>query len=311
VIDRLHQSLPGNDVWTLERMGLTRRGLRAQLAQLDAMYTSTRDTDAEMAHQALEAAIRYNTETAVAFGRQLITLASTAARGASTVQIDALAQQAFVKGYNCPTMIPELRKTRRSLGDDCQMKDMMKIAEQTEADYSINRDRADDRQKQPPKRDQKQVRLVTPTIAAVAPARPGTTTETRQSPDDRPIPGWVQCHKYGGYGHVRRMCMSDIVLQLEPWRKRDAAQQDPTQAGVVASLASTLPVVTQATVQPQTAAATQSNPRHSSRVISLRRNTEVENAIRKDNLRKNHPEIQDLLTTKEVLEDKNKLPVWY
>jgi hypothetical protein len=37
VIDRLHQSLPGNDVWTLERMGLTKRGLRAQLAQLDVM----------------------------------------------------------------------------------------------------------------------------------------------------------------------------------------------------------------------------------------------------------------------------------
>jgi hypothetical protein len=63
-------------------------------------------------------------------------LASTAARGASTVEIDALAQQAFVRGYNCPTLKPELRKTRRSLGDDCHMRDMVKIAEQTEADYS-------------------------------------------------------------------------------------------------------------------------------------------------------------------------------
>jgi hypothetical protein len=144
VIDRLHESLQGNDVWTLERMGLTRCGLRAQLAQLDSMYTSTQNTNAEMAHQALEAAIRYKTETAVAFGRRLITLASTAGLGASTVQIDALAQRGFVRGYNCPTVIPELRKTRRSLGDNCLMKDLMKIAEETEADYSINRDRADD-----------------------------------------------------------------------------------------------------------------------------------------------------------------------
>jgi hypothetical protein len=92
VIVRLHQNLPGNDVLTLERMGLTRRGLGTQLAQLDLMYTSTRDTDAEMAHQALEAAVRYKTEAVVAFVRRLITLASTAARGASTVEIDALAQ---------------------------------------------------------------------------------------------------------------------------------------------------------------------------------------------------------------------------
>jgi hypothetical protein len=116
VIVRLHQNLPGNDVLTLERMGLTRRGLGMQLAQLDSIYTSTRDTDAEMAHQ--EAAIRYKNEAAVAFGRRLITLASTAARGASTVAIDALAQRAFVRGYNCPTVKPELRKTRFSLGDN-------------------------------------------------------------------------------------------------------------------------------------------------------------------------------------------------
>jgi hypothetical protein len=157
-----------------------------------------------MAHQALKVTIRYKTETAVAFGRRLITLASTAARGASTVQIDALAQRAFVRGYNCPTVIPELRKTRRSLGNNCHMKDLMKIAEQTEADYSMNRDHADDRQKLPPKQDQKQVCLVTPAVAAVAPARPGTTMETHEQPDDRPIPGWVQCHKCGGYGHARK-----------------------------------------------------------------------------------------------------------
>jgi hypothetical protein len=43
-IARLHWNLPGNDVLTLERMGLTRRGLRAQVVQLDSMYPSTRDT---------------------------------------------------------------------------------------------------------------------------------------------------------------------------------------------------------------------------------------------------------------------------
>jgi hypothetical protein len=187
-------------------------------------------------------------------------LASTAARGAPTEQIDALAQRAFVRGYNCPTVIPELRKTRRSLGDKCLMKDLMKIAEQTEADYSINRNRANDRQKQPSKRDQKQVRLVTPAVAAVASTGSGTPMETRQQPDDRPVPGWMQCHKCGGYGHLKRMCISEIDLKLEPWRKRDATQQGPTQTGVVASLAPTLPVATQATVQPQKTAAAQNSP---------------------------------------------------
>jgi hypothetical protein len=260
VFVRLHQNLPGNDVLTLEKMGLTRRGLGTQLAQLNSMYTSTRDTDAEMAHKALEAAIKYKTEAAVAFGHRLITLASTAARGASTVEIDALAQRAFVRGYNCPTVKPELRKTRRSLGDDCHIRDLVKIAEQTEADYSINRDRLDDRQKQPPKRDQKHVRLVTPAVAAVAPTRPEMAMETQQRPDDRSIPGWVQCHKCRGYGHVRRTCTSDIDLKLKPWRKQDTAQQGPTQVGAVASSASNLPVTAQVAVQPQTAAATQSSP---------------------------------------------------
>jgi DUF4097 and DUF4098 domain-containing protein YvlB len=47
------------------------------------------------------------------------------------------------------TVVPELRKTRRSLGDNCYMQDLVKTAEQTEADYSINRNRNDDRPKQP------------------------------------------------------------------------------------------------------------------------------------------------------------------
>jgi hypothetical protein len=119
-----------------------------------------------MAHQALVAMIRYKTEAAVAFGRRIITLASTAAGGASTVEIEALAQRAFVRGYDCPTVKPELRKMRCSLGDVCHMRDLVKIAEQTEADFGIDRDRPDDQQKQPLERDLKQVRLVTPAVAA-------------------------------------------------------------------------------------------------------------------------------------------------
>jgi hypothetical protein len=53
----------------LEQMGLTRLGLRAQLMQLDSKTSFMRDTDAEMAHQTLEATIRYKTKTAVAFER--------------------------------------------------------------------------------------------------------------------------------------------------------------------------------------------------------------------------------------------------
>jgi hypothetical protein len=102
------------------------------------MYSSARDTDVEMAHQNLEAAARYQTETAVAFGRRLMTLASTAARVATPRQMDALAQHAYVRGYDCPTVMPELRKTRRNLGDDCHMRDLVKVAEQTEV--GINRD---------------------------------------------------------------------------------------------------------------------------------------------------------------------------
>jgi hypothetical protein len=68
-IARLHRSLPGNDVLTLERMGLTSHGLGTQLMQLDLMYSCTRDTNAEIAHQTLEAATRYKAEAAVAFGR--------------------------------------------------------------------------------------------------------------------------------------------------------------------------------------------------------------------------------------------------
>jgi hypothetical protein len=82
------------------------------------------------------------------------------------MEIDDLAQRAFVRGYNCRTVKPELWKTRHSLGDICHMRDLVKTAEQTEADYSINRDRPDDRQKQPLKQDKKQVPLVTPTVAA-------------------------------------------------------------------------------------------------------------------------------------------------
>ena len=168
VIVRLHRNLPGTDVLTLERMGLARRSLRTQLQQLDAMYSSTRDTDVEMAHQNLEVAVRSQNETAVAFGRRLMTLASAAARGATPQQMDALAQCAYVRGYNCPTVIPELRKTRRNLGDDCRMRDLVKTAEQTEVDYGINREMMED---QPS--DVKPVRLVTPAVAAPTPVMPG------------------------------------------------------------------------------------------------------------------------------------------
>jgi hypothetical protein len=62
------------------------------MTQLDSMYTSAQYIDAKMAYQALEAVTINKTKTAVAYGRRLITLASTAARGASMLQIDALAQ---------------------------------------------------------------------------------------------------------------------------------------------------------------------------------------------------------------------------
>jgi hypothetical protein len=105
------------------------------------------------------------------------------------------------------------------LGDNCHIQDLVKIAEQTEADYSINRNQNDDRLKQQLKRDPKQVRLVMPALAAVAPARPEASVEPQQWWHDRPVPGWIQCHKCRGYGHVRRTCTSEVDLKLEPWRK--------------------------------------------------------------------------------------------